>query len=120
MTFAIPGLLTGIVMAFILNLSGRAVLFYVAENYTSYNLSLTALNLGLGIGIILPLVSNILPIQRALGKNLRTSLDINHRGSASDMAITMLKLSEYGLSPSQVALSLGLVILGILCYYVGP
>jgi hypothetical protein len=30
-------------------------------------------------GLVVPMLANILPTQAALGKNLRNSLDLNHR-----------------------------------------
>ena len=38
-----------------------------------------AIILGICAGVFLPLVSNIIPIQNALSKNLRVSLDLYHR-----------------------------------------
>jgi hypothetical protein len=38
-----------------------------------------ALALGITLGITLPLIANIMPIKRALSKNLRESLDLYHR-----------------------------------------
>ena len=107
-------------MAAFLNASVRAILFSIAQNWASYSLSTTSIYLGVAIGILLPLVSNIIPIQRALGKNLRASLDANHRGSASEMAIEIKKMEEFGLSIEQLFLAIGLVTLGILNYYVAP
>ena len=49
-------------MAALLNFTGRALLYYVAQNWSTLYLSTAAVWLGLTIGIFLPLISNILPI----------------------------------------------------------
>jgi ABC-type antimicrobial peptide transport system permease subunit len=79
MFFAIPGIILGLGFGLMLNAGFRVALFSVTWNYTTYNLPMEAYTMGIFIGIIMPVVSNILPIQRAIGKNLRSSLDMNHR-----------------------------------------
>lgn len=61
-TFSVPGLLTGVTMAAVLNASVRAILYSIAQNWASYGLSPTSVWIGVIIGIFLPLVSNIVPI----------------------------------------------------------
>jgi len=39
----------------------------------------------------------LLPIQQALGKNLRTSLDLNHRAN-NETSVTVQRLEDLGLS----------------------
>lgn len=51
-----------------------------------YELSLTSIMIGLAIGIIVPIISNIVPIQNALGKNLRASLDAS-RSQVNDFDV---------------------------------
>lgn len=77
--FSIPGLVGGVICAIVLNVGGRFAIFTVAFNYTDFALSTNALILAVFFGLIVPLMANILPTQSALGKNLRTSLDLNHR-----------------------------------------
>jgi ABC-type antimicrobial peptide transport system permease subunit len=77
--FSIPGLLSGIIVAFTLNTVVRFIIFQVSFNYTDYRLGTAAIILALFFGIIVPLLANILPTYKALGKNLRNSLDMNHR-----------------------------------------
>lgn len=63
----------------VLNVGGRFAIFTVAFNYTNFDLTTGALILAFIFGLVVPLMANILPTQSALGKNLRTSLDLNHR-----------------------------------------
>lgn len=77
--FSIPGLIAGIIVAIIFNKGIRLAIFVLSDNYTSYDLTTGAIVLALFFGIFMPLISNILPIYEAISKNLRTSLDLNHR-----------------------------------------
>lgn len=61
-SFSIPGLIGGLVVAYFLNVIVRGFIFYYAENSTNYDLSVGAVILGVCLGIVLPLISNILPI----------------------------------------------------------
>mmetsp|Transcript_22269 Transcript_22269/g.34447 ORF Transcript_22269/g.34447 Transcript_22269/m.34447 type:complete len:800 (-) Transcript_22269:1038-3437(-) len=118
-TFSIPGLMTGLVFAAFLNLVLRYIIFTLTGNYDSYFLSTGSIYLSVAIGILMPLFSNILPIQKALGKNLRQSLDIYHR-SAGELSVSVKKLQDIGLSVPQLVLSIMLVVGGIFTYYVAP
>jgi ABC-type antimicrobial peptide transport system permease subunit len=78
-SFSIPGLLGGLLVAYILNIIARYFIFSLAQTTTDYNMSTGAIILGVVLGLVLPLIANILPIKRALSKNLRESLDMYHR-----------------------------------------
>jgi len=119
MTFSIPGLITGFIVSAILNAVLRYVLYSLTENYYHYWLSVGSVYIGLAIGIIIPMASNIIPIQNALGKNLRSSLDLYHR-SAGELMVSVKKLQDMGLSVPQFVLAIMLVVMGVLCYYVAP
>jgi len=74
---------------------------------------------GVFSGSAIPLASNVFPIQKALGKNLRASLDLYHR-KAGELTIAVQKLEDYGLSVSQFVMAIMLVVLGVCTYYVAP
>ena len=118
-TFALPGLVTGILLSSVLNFGVRSVLYYMTNNYSDYWVSQGAIWFGCVIGILMPLVSNIVPIQAALGKNLRASLDLNHR-AATEITVQIKKLQDYGLSLPQFIMAIMLVVMGIFTYYVAP
>lgn len=118
-TFALPGLVSGIIVAAVMNLGMRHVLYNLTNNTSSYGLSNTSMLIGFCIGFFLPLISNIIPIQKALGKNLRASLDPMHR-SAGELLVQIKSLEKFGLSLNQLLMSFMLVVLGILTYYVAP
>jgi len=77
--FSLPGLIGGLIVAAIMNVIVRLLVFIVAENYYSYSLGTGPLVLGTLFGIFMPFLAAILPIRSALGKNLRNSLDLNSR-----------------------------------------
>ena len=77
--FSIPGLIAGVLVAFALNTGLREGIFLISENYESYELTYWSIVLGVLFGLFMPQLANYLPIKAALGKNLRSSLDLNRR-----------------------------------------
>jgi len=61
-SFSIPGLLSGILVAYFMNLIVRYLIFIYAENTTDYSLSNGSIILGSSLGIFLPIAANIIPI----------------------------------------------------------
>jgi hypothetical protein len=53
---------------------------------------------GLIMGIIVPLVSNYLPVRSAMSKSLRDSLDI-YRKTIDDLTVQMTNIENMGISP---------------------
>lgn len=49
------------------------------------------------MGLVIPLIANVMPIQRALSKNLRVSLDLYHR-TINEITITIKRLEDMGMS----------------------
>ena len=81
MSFSIPGVTIGMITAWIFNLLFRCVIFDAFGEFWNYELTTLAVCLGILFGTLAPLISNVLPIQAALGKNLRVSLDPNSRSN---------------------------------------
>ena len=77
--FSVPGLTFGLMFGAILNIAIRHVLYTLTNNSNTYGLSIGALILAFAVGLVMPMVSNYFPIQKALGRNLRESLDLYHR-----------------------------------------
>jgi len=118
--FSVPGICGGILVAWVINIILKMLIFHLTNNTTSYGLSSVSLVVGLLCGILLPLVANIVPIKAALGKNLRTSLDLTHRADQSNVGIKVEKMEKYGMSMNQVIVSSMLVFFGFVFYYVVP
>ena len=97
MFFSIPGLCGGLIVASFLNFITRFFIFKYARNSTYYDLSPSSIWLGVAVGIVLPFIANIIPIQNALSKNLRSSLDLYHR-TASEITVQMKRLENMGMS----------------------
>ena len=81
-SFALPGLLIGLTLSAVLNALSRHVLFTLTLNRENYYLSSPSIRVGVTIGTFVPLISNIFPIRKALGQNLRSSLDLYNRGKS--------------------------------------
>lgn len=79
--YSVPGVIAGVTVAAIINVSLRFLIYMFAQNQDTFRLSSTSLWIGCTFGFVMPLLSILLPIQQALGKNLRTSLDLNHRAN---------------------------------------
>jgi len=77
--FSIPGVCCGLVVAVILNMIFRFMIYFFASNSMSFWLTSLAVIVGVIFGLVMPLIAIILPVKQALGKNLRNSLDLNHR-----------------------------------------
>lgn len=77
--FALPGLALGMLTSYLLNSIVGMIIFSSTLLYSSYELHYSAVALAVCLGIFIPLISNVLPIFRALSKTLRDSLDLYHR-----------------------------------------
>ena len=66
-------------IAWILNIMLRKLIFIEAQNFMTYGMSGTAVLIGVTFGLFMPVLANYLPIREALGKNLRSSLDLSKR-----------------------------------------
>jgi predicted membrane-bound spermidine synthase len=97
LSFSLPALLGGLLVAYFINIFVRYILFSLSENSSSYYLSGTSVVLGVLIGILLPSFSNIIPIERALSKNLRNSLDLYHR-AINEVTVSIKRIEDMGLS----------------------
>ena len=60
-----------------------------------------------------------MPIQQALGKNLRHSLDLNRR-KKNDYVVSFQRLEDVGLSLDQTMLAICFVIFSFALYYIAP
>ena len=121
-TFSIPGMLFGIVIAFVLNVGYRVVYYTLFDNFASYELTWFSIATGtICFGILVPLVSNIGPTRLALGKNLRTSLDVTRKSAVTDeVSVTFKRIKDVSFSFNEVALGISLTFLGFVVYVFIP
>lgn len=117
--YAIPGMSLGLMFSFVFNAAVSHVIYDTALESGSYQLHFSAIIMGFMLGIIMPLISNSLPIYRALSKTLKDSLDLFHR-TIDEITVRTLKLEKLGISFSQFFNSLTLIVMGITTYYFAP
>lgn len=117
--YAIPGMSLGLIFSFIFNATVSQIIYDTALEAGSYQLHFSAVIMGFMLGIIMPLISNSLPIYRALSKTLKDSLDLFHR-TIDEISVKTLKLEKLGISFSQFFNSVTLIVMGITTYYFAP
>lgn len=84
-SFAVPGLLLGLLIALLLNDCFRETFYYISQFSGGYGLTWeTVVVTTVVMGILVPLISNIGPTREALSKNLRASLDATQRNGSSE------------------------------------
>jgi len=117
--FSIPGILFGLLISSFLNVIVVYIIYQYSYARISYLITQNPAILGTCLGIFIPVFSNILPIQKALSKTIRDSLDIYHH-QASDLTIKITKLSSNWFSPFQLMLGFVLITAGVITYYILP
>ena len=68
LVFSLPGVIIGLVIAFLINVGLRLYIFSYSYSYTTYLITVGAALIGVCLGFFMPLLSNIWAIKRALGK----------------------------------------------------
>ena len=96
--FSIAGLFLGIIIASLINIALREVLFLDASNSLSYDLTSVAIWIGVMFGIVTPLLANYLPIKESLSKDLRNSLDLTRSDASDTIGIKIERLEEVGVN----------------------
>jgi ABC-type antimicrobial peptide transport system permease subunit len=61
--FSVPGVALGLIVAWIFNVLFRLVIFNLAQNAASFALSTASIWLGVSFGLIMPLLSILIPIK---------------------------------------------------------
>ena len=67
----------------------------------------------------MPMIANYLPIEAAMGINLRTSLDVSRR-TDSEIGVKVKSLESIGVDSNQLIVSFLLIIIGFGTYYLIP
>jgi len=117
--YSIPGILIGLLLGWLLSIPIQDALAYYASLPVNLALDGSAIGMAVIIGLIMPLVSNIFPIQRALSKTLRDALDVYH-ASTNETSVTFVKLENLGIELWQTALAVMMVVCGFVIYYLIP
>ena len=117
--FAVPGIILGLLIAFLVNLPVDGLISDYAAIPHSSAFYQSPLLLSIAVGLIMPLVANIVPISRALSRTLRDSLDVYHH-VVSEVTVRIIKLADLGLDLWQTALAVLMVVIGFVTFYVVP
>eukprot|EP00003_Mantamonas_plastica_P015601 TRINITY_DN2635_c0_g2_i3.p1 TRINITY_DN2635_c0_g2~~TRINITY_DN2635_c0_g2_i3.p1 ORF type:complete len:1218 (-),score=362.13 TRINITY_DN2635_c0_g2_i3:46-3648(-) len=117
--FSIPAICIALFLCFLVGIPVSLLIADYAVLPPQFGLSSETVLLAFCLGIIMPIISNILPIQRALGKTLRDALDLYHQ-SVNDSIVSVEKLEELGISGWQTAISIMMIVIGFIVYYVIP
>jgi len=78
-----------------------------------------AIMMGIIIGFLMPLISNVLAVQKALGKKIIESLNIL-KTATNDIVIKIIKLENFGISLFEIGIAIIFVVMGTLTYLVVP
>lgn len=119
MMYSIPGLFLGLIFCFIINSIISNYLYTFTQLVSSYQIVLSSVILAFTIGLVMPVISNIMPIKRALSRTLKDSLDLYHRVN-DQLSVDVQRLENMGLSLGQSLISITLIVIGIITYYVAP
>jgi len=119
MMFAIPGILLGWMIAFVANVPLAITIGSFARVSPIYTFVTDPLLASLVVGLVMPLIANIVPISRALSKTLRDSLDIYHV-VVSEVRVKMIRLEAIGIDLWQTSISVLLIVVGFVTFYVVP
>eukprot|EP00756_Hemistasia_phaeocysticola_P049200 Hpha_TRINITY_DN23646_c0_g1::TRINITY_DN23646_c0_g1_i1::g.57585::m.57585 len=120
LTFAVPG--TAVAMA--LAVATNTLIEYFIATFSHFEpeydtMDLVSIIIPIILGLGVPLLANIVPIQRALGRSLRDALDIAHQ-SQSVTEVTAKRLEDMGLKLWQTLLAAFMVTSGMIVYYLMP
>jgi predicted lysophospholipase L1 biosynthesis ABC-type transport system permease subunit len=100
--FAIPGIIVGLIISWGLGIGVDYVLKVIATLPPPIlMLHYLAIIIPIALGLLVPLVANIIPIRRALSRTLRDSLDVTHQVQ-NETTVKMIKLEELGLETWEV------------------
>lgn len=119
-SFSIPGTILGLSSSYIINnfiaflfnwYSGLVMPFFMSKNNLLF---------GISVGLSIPLISSYLPIKKCLDNNLRDTLTLFNNKKIGDIIVSMIKLEKLGISPSVFIVSITLIIIGFLTYYLSP
>ena len=117
MLFAIPGIVLGLVVAYLFNLSAA---YYVSISIgNDIRSSLKSIWLSVLIGLFLPIVGIILPIGKAIRTTLRDALD-KYTSAVGETVLKIERLRAIGFAPLETTMAMIFVTFGFLVYYMIP
>jgi len=119
MAYALPAWVIGLIVAQIGYTFLQKILMKLVSIQLSSLLSWEGCLLSSALGLLVPIVSAILPIKAALGTNLHDALD-NRHSKVKAVAISMERNTIAGVSSLTITLGCIMTIFGFVCYYLFP
>lgn len=117
--FSVPGIVLGVLLGWVLYVPIAAYIATYTMLRPDLGLNVVAWVLALCMGLLMPVVANVVPIKRALSSTLRDALDIYHK-AVQAVSVTVKRLQDVGVNRSVLVLSVLVVVLGLGCYYLIP
>lgn len=117
--FSVPGLSFGLFVAFLVWQPLRWSLVHFMATPTPITLFPIPVSVGVTVGLLMPLLALIGPVMSSLSKTLRDSLDLYH-SNVNDTSVSVTKLENLGLSPTQTWSAVLMVVFGFVVYYLAP
>lgn len=118
-SYSIPGVIVGLVIAQI----ATSAVMRIFENSLGVplpsGLTSTSLIVAIILGLLLPLVASVFPIQSALSQNLHDVLDSEHSKQVG-VQFTIERSQDDGSSFALMVVGLGMTIFGFCIYYLLP
>ncbi len=117
--FSALGIGTGFLAAYLVGIPITNIIADFAAVRRDYALTVIPIMAGFWLGLVMPLLANVVPISRALSKTLRDSLDVYHH-VVSDVFVRVIRLADLGLDLWQTAIAVLMVLVGFVTYYLVP
>ena len=118
-SFAVTGIVFGMSIAGLLHLPLALIFADFSGLDIPFRLPDHAIALGCAVGVIMPIVANVVPVRRALSNTLRDALDL-YRKAASEIKVKLQSLASLGLSPGLFAMALMMSLIGFTTFYFLP
>ena len=117
--FTIPGIGLGLIGAWFLWVPLSLLFQLLTSAPPDYSLDWSSIVLAVVVGVVMPIVANIGPIKRALSRTLRDSLDVYHNVQ-DETNVKIIKLKDIGFRPLSFFVSVVVILIGFLVYYLIP
>jgi len=116
---ALPGVALGLLASAALSVPILAQIAEFALVPPDYTYQPAAIFTAIGVGLLIPLIGNMVPMRRVLTRTLGESLDVYHQAS-TETTVNVKRLEDMGLSVTQTLVALLLVGSGGVIYYIIP
>eukprot|EP01083_Nonionella_stella_P097731 274723_1 len=120
LTYSLPSWIFGIIIS-------EIAIFYLLSQFSDlvgYHLdpiiSLSGIVRATAVGILIPLISSILPIKNALSKNLHNAIDANHASGPEIIEYKIERSEQSAIPTTLLVVGVIMVLFGFCVYYVFP